>query len=63
MQDKDRFGELNGLDSTIGAASIVFNNLKNSSAAEALEHLCGIVLITRLGKGKCVTEESPYVGE
>lgn len=62
MQDKYGFDELYGIDGTISAAGIVFNNLKYSGAAESLEHLCGIVLITRLSKGERVTKESPYVG-
>jgi len=62
MKDKYSFFELHGINGTIGAAGIVFNNLKNSSAAKALEHLRRIVLIAGLGKGKCVTEKSPYAG-
>ncbi len=62
MQDKYSFFELHGIDGTIGAAHIVFNNLEHTRAAEALEHLRCIVSITGLGKGKRETEESPYSG-
>ena len=62
MQNKYSFFELHGINGTIGAAPIVFNNLKHSGAAKALEHLRRIVLITGLSKGKSVTEESSYVG-
>ena len=61
VQDKYSFVELHGINRAVGTAGIVFNNLKHSGAAKALEHLRGIVLITGLSKGKCVTEESPYV--
>ena len=60
MKDEYRFFELHGIDGTRGAAYVVFNNLKHSGAAKALEHLRCIVLIAGLGKGKRVTEESPY---
>ena len=62
MQDKYSFVELHGINRAVGAAGIVFNDLKPSGAAKTPEHLRGIVLITGLGKGKCVTEDSPYVG-
>lgn len=62
MQNKDRFFELHGIYSTIGAAPIVFDNLKHSGAAKAREHLRRIVLITGLSKRKSVPEESPDGG-
>lgn len=61
MKDEDSCFELHGINGTIGAAGIVFNNLKHSGAAKALKHLRCIVLIAGLSKGKCLTEESPYV--
>ena len=61
MKDKYSFFELHGKNGTIGAADIVFYNLKHSGTAKALEHLRGIVLIPGLSKGKCVTEVSPCV--
>ena len=61
MKDKYSFVKLNCINGTIGAAGIVFYNLKHSGAAKALEHLRCIVVIAGLSKGKCVTEESPYV--
>ena len=62
MKDKYCFFELRGINGTISAAGIVFNNLKHPGAAKALEHFRRIVLIAGLSKGKCVTEKSPYVG-
>ena len=62
MQDKYRFSDSHGINGTLGAAGIVFNKLKYSRTAKALEHLRRIVPITGLSKGKRVTEESPYVG-
>jgi len=62
MQNKDSFFELHGIHGTIGATPIVFTHLKHSGAANALEHLRRIMLITGLSKETRVTEEPPYIG-
>ena len=62
MQNTYRFFELYGIHGTIGAAPIVFNNLKHSGAAKAFEYLRRIVLIAGLSKEKRVPEESPDLG-
>ena len=62
MHNNDLFFALHGIYSTLGAAPIVFDNLKHSGAAKAREHLRRIVLITGLSKRKRVPEESPDGG-
>ena len=61
MQNEYSFFKLYGINRTVSATDVIFNNLKHPGATKSLEHLRRIVLIAGLSKGKCVTEESPYV--
>ena len=48
MQDEHRFGKLDRVDRAVRTASIVFYDLKHAGTSEALERLCGVVLIADL---------------
>ncbi len=45
VKDKHCRSKLDGLQSTVGAANIVFHHFKHSRTTKALEHFCGIVLV------------------
>ena len=51
MKDKNGCFESHGIDGAISASDIILNNLKYSGTAEALKHLCGVMLITSLSEG------------
>lgn len=61
VQDEHGFLVLHGVDSTIGAAHIILDDLKYARTPEALEHLRCVVLVASLSKGQCVTEEPTHV--
>src|SRR5690349_11707768 len=61
MQDEDCLFELHGIHRSIGAAPIVFDHFKHTGAAESLEHLRIIMLITSLRQRQRVPEESSNV--
>jgi hypothetical protein len=61
VQDEHRFRVLHRVDGPVRAAGIVLDNLKHAGTAEALEHLCRVVLIAHLRQRQCVTEAPAHV--
>ena len=61
MQDEHSFLELHRIDSSIRAARVVFDDLKDASTAEAIERLRRVVLVATLGEIQRMAEELPHV--
>ena len=62
MQDEHGLLELDGIDSAVRAADVVFDHFQDAGPAESLHHLRRVVLVTALREVKGVTEELPYIG-
>jgi hypothetical protein len=60
VQDEDSLFELDGVDGPVRPSGIVFDDLQNTSASEALHRLCCVVLLAVLRKVQGVAEELPH---
>ncbi|OLP07724.1 hypothetical protein BLL52_0820 [Rhodoferax antarcticus ANT.BR] len=61
MQDEHSILEFHGVNSAVRPAYVVFDNLKHTSTAKALEHLCRTMLIATLRKIQGVTKKLPHL--
>ncbi len=60
MQNENCFLELHGVDRTIRAAGIVFDDFQHAGTAEAFHHLCCVVSVPALGEIQDMTEEPAH---
>ena len=61
MQDEHCFLELHGVDRTIRAAGIVFDDFQHTGTAEALHHFRCVVSVHALGEIQGMTKEPAHL--